>query len=778
VSEVTVNEATTESATASERVPAQKTPTKAAAKPAELQPAEPESAPVAKPAEPGSAPVATPAATGRAEETAAARDGDDDRAWIGSEGSAVGVPDEEKPLPEDRYLNRELSWLDFNARVLTLAEDPATPLLERAKFLAIFASNLDEFYMVRVAGLKRRLQTGLPVRRPPGFLPPTEQLEQIAERTSGLMARQSRVFAEEIAPAMALENIHIVRWTQLDPAERERMRASFREQIFPVLTPLAVDPAHPFPYISGLSLNLAVVVREKDGGPELFARIKVPNNVPRFFALHAARDGARVMRFLPVEELIAAHLGQLFSGMQVLEQHLFRVTRNAEVELDEDRDEDLLQALERELARRRFGPPVRLEVAASISDHVLELLVRELDMDSHDVLRVPGLLDLTALWEVYNGVDRPDLKDKPFVPATHPHFAEGETPRSVFARLRDHDILVHHPYHSFSTSVQRFIEQAAADPNVLAIKLTLYRTSGDSPIVDALVDAAEAGKQVVVLVEVKARFDEKANIGWARTLERAGCHVVYGLVGLKTHTKTALVVRQEGNHIRRYCHIGTGNYHPKTARLYEDYGLLTADPEVGADLTDLFNVLTGYSRQTSYRRLLVAPHGVRRGIIERIEREVAYGADGLIQLKVNSLVDEEIIDSLYRASRAGTRVDLIVRGICALRPGVPDLSENIRVLSVLGRFLEHSRVFRFGATARAEYWIGSADLMHRNLDRRVEALVQVTDPAAMNELHRVLSLMMRDDTGAFELSGNGEWHRRAGKNPQEALLRRIVDRVE
>ncbi|MFC4039076.1 RNA degradosome polyphosphate kinase [Dactylosporangium siamense] len=694
-----------------------------------------------------------------------------------AEHDALVVPSE-KPLPEDRYLNRELSWLDFNARVLTLAEDPATPLLERAKFLAIFASNLDEFYMVRVAGLKRRLQTGIPVRRP-GFLPPTEQLEQIAERTTALVARQSRVFAEEIAPAMAEEHIHIVRWSELDPAERERMRTAFREQIFPVLTPLAVDPAHPFPYISGLSLNLAVVVRERDGGPELFARIKVPNNVPRFYALdRTTRDGVRTVRFLPVEELIAAHLGQLFSGMLVVEHHLFRVTRNAEVELDEDRDEDLLQALERELARRRFGPPVRLEVAASISDHVLELLVRELDMDSHDVLRVPGLLDLTALWEIYNGVDRPALKDKPFVPATHPHFAEGETPRSVFARLRDHDILVHHPYHSFSTSVQRFVEQAAADPNVLAIKLTLYRTSGDSPIVDALVDAAEAGKQVVVLVEVKARFDEKANIGWARTLERAGCHVVYGLVGLKTHTKTALVVRQEGNHIRRYCHVGTGNYHPKTARLYEDYGLLTADPEVGADLTDLFNVLTGYSRQTSYRRLLVAPHGVRRGIIDRIDHEITLGERGLIQLKVNSLVDEEIIDSLYRAGQAGVSVDLIVRGICALRPGVPDLSDNIRVRSVLGRFLEHSRVFRFGRDAAAEYWIGSADLMHRNLDRRVEALVKVTDPAAAGELDRMLKLMMSDETGAFELAGDGTWHRRPGKNPQEALLRRMVDRAE
>jgi polyphosphate kinase len=704
-------------------------------------------------------------------------------------GSAPTVPNNEEPLPEDRYLNRELSWLDFNGRVLALAEDPSTPLLERAKFLAIFASNLDEFYMVRVAGLKRRMQTGLPVRNPAG-LSPTDQMERIAERTATLVARQARCFTDDVLPALGRENIWIVRWSELDPSERERMRASFREQVFPVLTPLAVDPAHPFPYISGLSLNLAVVVRDPDGGPELFARVKVPNNVPRFYALDReprgtlnAGDGPRRMRFLPVEELIAAHLGQLFSGMRVMEHHLFRVTRNAEVELDEDRDEDLLQALERELARRRFGPPVRLEVAASISDHVLELLIRELDMNAQDVvLRIPGLLDLSSVWQVYNEVDRPDLKDPPFVPATHPHFADGETPRSVFARLRDHDILVHHPYHSFSTSVQRFIEQAAADPHVLAIKLTLYRTSGDSPIVDALVDAAEAGKQVVVLVEVKARFDEKANIGWARTLERAGCHVVYGLVGLKTHTKTALVVRQEGNHIRRYCHIGTGNYHPKTARTYEDFGLLTADPEVGADLTDLFNVLTGYSRQTGYRRLMVAPYGVRNGIIERIERETRLGRQGLVQIKVNSLVDEDIIDALYRASRAGVAVDLIVRGICTLRPGVPGLSENIRVRSVLGRFLEHSRVFRFGTAG--EYWIGSADLMHRNLDRRVEALVQVTDPAGQTELDRLLRLMMSDDTSGFDLASDGTWHRRtptgerALVNPQEALLRRIVGRGE
>jgi polyphosphate kinase len=469
--------------------------------------------------------------------------------------------------------------------------------------------------------------------------------------------------------------------------------------------------------------------------------------------------------------------------MRVVECHLFRVTRNAELEVDEDRDEDLLQALERELARRRFGPPVRLEVAASISDHVLDQLVPELDVDGNDVLRVPSLLELSSLWQLYENVDRPDLKDRPFVPATHPRLVEGETPRSVFSTLRDGDILVHHPYHSFSTSVQRFIEQAASDPNVLAIKQTLYRTSGDSPIVDALIDAAEAGKQVVVLVEVKARFDEVANIGWARKLERAGCHVVYGLMGLKTHCKTALVVRQEGNQIRRYCHIGTGNYHPKTARIYEDFGMLTADPEVGADLTDLFNVLTGYSRQTAFRRLLVAPHGIRSGLIERVEREIACartGGHGLIQLKVNSLVDEQIIDSLYRASQAGVRVDLIIRGMCSLRPGVPGLSDNIRVRSVLGRFLEHSRVFRFGNNGLTEFWIGSADLMHRNLDRRVEALVHVTDAAACQELDKVMAMAMSDNGDSFELASDGTWHRRIAteEHPlthlQDALLQRVV----
>ncbi len=693
-------------------------------------------------------------------------------------GGGTAVDTSAEPLPDDRFLNRELSWLDFNGRVLTLAEDPATPLLERAKFLAIFASNLDEFYMVRVAGLKRRRQTGLPVYSADG-MSPGEQLDRIAVRTADLVSRQSDCFTAHVLPAMDAAGIRIVRWAELDDGERDRMRGYFHDTVFPVLTPLAVDPAHPFPYISGLSLNLAVLVHDPDTDRELFARVKVPNNVPRF--VHVA-SSPKSERLLPVEDLIAAHLDQLFSGMRVVEYQPFRVTRNAELEVEDDRDEDLLQALERELARRRFGPPVRLEVSADVSEHVLDLLVRELEMDDRDVLRIPGLLDLSALWQVYNETDRPDLKDRPFVPVTHPRFADGETPRSVFSTLRDGDILVHHPYHAFSTSVQRFIEQAAADPQVLAIKQTLYRTSGDSPVVDALIDAAQAGKQVVVLVELKARFDELANIGWARMLEQAGCHVVYGLVGLKTHCKAALVVRQEGSRIRRYSHIGTGNYHSRTARLYEDFGLFTADEEVGADLTELFNSLTGYSRQTDYRQLMVAPQGIRSGIVDRIGHQsdlARAGGNALIQIKVNALVDEGIIDALYRASQAGVRIELAVRGICSLRPGVPDLSENIRVRSIVGRFLEHSRVFRFGPGDSAEYWIGSADLMHRNLDRRVEALVRVTDGQARSRLAAVLGLAMDPGTVAFDLGSDGRWRRSPasgdGTEPrihlQDALLR-------
>ncbi|WP_372510925.1 RNA degradosome polyphosphate kinase [Mycolicibacterium madagascariense] len=658
-------------------------------------------------------------------------------------------------LPDDRYLNRELSWLDFNARVLALAADPSLALLERAKFLAIFASNLDEFYMVRVAGLKRRDEMGLSVRSADG-LSPREQLRRIGERTQQIASRHARVFMEDVRPALAEEGIIVVTWAQLDDDERERLSAYFQEQVFPVLTPLAVDPAHPFPFVSGLSLNLAVTVKQPEDGTQHFARIKVPDNVDRFVEL-GPREGGAAIRFLPMEELIAAFLSVLFPGLEIVEHHAFRITRNADFEVEEDRDEDLLQALERELARRRFGSPVRLEVADDMTENMLELLLRELDVHPGDVIQVPGLLDMSSLWQIY-GVDRPDLKDPPFVPATPPAFGERETPKSIFSTLRDGDVLVHHPYDSFSTTVQRFIEQAAADPNVLAIKQTLYRTSGDSPIVSALIDAAEAGKQVVALVEIKARFDEQANIKWARALEQAGVHVVYGLIGLKTHCKTCLVVRREGSAIRRYCHIGTGNYNPKTSRLYEDVGLLTASPDIGADLTDLFNSLTGYSRKMSYRNLLVAPYGVRRGIVERIEREIAAhrdGADARIRLKANALVDEQVIDALYRASQAGVRVEVVVRGICALRPGAPGFSENVTVRSILGRFLEHSRIIHFRAID--EFWIGSADMMHRNLDRRVEVMAQVKDPRLTDQLNDVFESALDPTTRCWELGPDGHW---------------------
>ncbi len=661
-------------------------------------------------------------------------------------------------LPDDRYLNRELSWLDFNARVLALAEDASQPLLERAKFLAIFASNQDEFYRVRVAGLKRRDEAGLSVRSADG-LSPREQLARIAMRSRELAELHARVFLDAVRPQLEKHDITFVTWADLDDPQRPRLSEYFSEQIFPVLTPLAVDAAHPFPYISGLSLNLAVTVRDPDSRIRRFARVKVPNNVPRLVRVEGDESacGSSGITFLPLEELIGAHLGYLFAGMDVVDWHIFRITRNADFEVEEDRDEDLLQALERELARRRFGPPVRLEVADTMSEHVLKWLLRELDVDPHDVVEVPGLLDLSCLWQVY-GLPVPELKDEPFVPVTHPAFSEGETPKDVFATLRDGDVLVHHPYDSFSTSVQRFIEQAAEDPKVLAIKQTLYRTSGDSPIVDALIDAAEADKQVVALVELKARFDEQAPIKWARALERAGVHVAYGLVGLKTHCKTALVVRQEGSMIRRYCHVGTGNYNPKTAGLYEDIGLFTAEPVIGADLTDLFNSLTGYARQTSYRSLLVAPYGIRRGIVERIEGEIAHAQAGRpagIRIKVNSLVDEQVIDALYRASLAGVSVDLVVRGICALIPGRPGLSENIRVRSILGRFLEHSRVFHF--VGAGEHWIGSADIMHRNLDRRVEVLVRVADPDVTDELDAMLASTLDPATRCWALEADGSW---------------------
>ncbi|KLL12837.1 MULTISPECIES: RNA degradosome polyphosphate kinase [Protofrankia] len=677
-------------------------------------------------------------------------------------------------LPNDRFINREKSWLDFNARVLALAEDESVPLLERAKFLAIFASNLDEFYMVRVAGLMRREATRLAVLSADG-LTAREQLDLISRTAADLGERHSRCFTDAVIPALAEAGITIQLWNDLTDGQKDRLHHYFHQQIFPVLTPLAVDPAHPFPYISGLSLNLAVTVRDPGGDGDRFARVKVPQNVPRLIRVapelpagvgghhlaHDLGDDDHEVCFIPLEEVISAHLSQLFPGMEVVDSHLFRVTRNADLEVEEDEAEDLLQALERELARRRFGPAVRLEVGDDVDDNLLDLLMRELEVTHREVVRVRGLLDLSVLWALYE-LDRPKLKDRPHVRRTHPRLVSSDEQVDFFAALREGDVLVHHPYDSFTTSVQRFIEQAAADPQVLAIKQTLYRTSGDSPIVDALISAAEAGKQVVVLVEIKARFDETANIRWARELERAGCHVVYGLIGLKTHCKTCLVVRQERGGLRRYCHIGTGNYNPKTARLYEDLGLLTADPDIGADLTDLFNVLTGYSRQTEYRSLLVAPQLMRNGIIERIEQETEAARRGHpsgVRIKVNSLVDEEVIDALYRASREGVPVQCLVRGICALRPGVPGLSETVHVRSILGRFLEHSRVLEF--TAIQECWIGSADMMHRNLDRRIEALVRVAQPSQQGPLKAMLDHAFSDSVAAWILRPDGTWYRRA-----------------
>ncbi|MBO8191207.1 RNA degradosome polyphosphate kinase [Streptomyces oryzae] len=677
-------------------------------------------------------------------------------------------------LPPDRFLDRERSWLAFNERVLELAEDPGTPLLERANFLAIFAGNLDEFFMVRVAGLKRRIATGVATRSASG-LQPREVLEGIWNRSRELMARHAACYQQHIAPALAAEGLHLIRWAELTEAEQARLFTLFRRQIYPVLTPLAVDPAHPFPYISGLSLNLAVVVRNPVSGANHFARVKVPPLLPRFLE-------ASPHRYVPLEDVIAAHLEELFPGMEVLAHHMFRVTRNEDLEVEEDDAENLLQALEKELMRRRFGPPVRLEVEESIDPYVLELLVRELKVSEAEVYPLPGPLDLTGLSGIASAMDRPELKYPKFVAGTHRDLAEVESASApdIFAALRQRDVLLHHPYDSFSTSVQAFLEQAAADPDVLAIKQTLYRTSGDSPIVDALIDAAESGKQVLVLVEIKARFDEQANIKWARKLEEAGCHVVYGLVGLKTHCKLSLVVRQEGEVLRRYAHVGTGNYHPKTARLYEDLGLLTADQQVGADLSDLFNRLSGYSRRETYRRLLVAPRSLRDGLVSRIQKEITHhraGREAFIRIKVNSIVDETVCDALYRASMAGVPVQVWVRGICALRPGVPGLSENIQVRSVLGRFLEHSRVFCFGNGGEPEVWLGSADMMHRNLDRRIEALVRVTDPGHRASLNRLLETGMSDGTASWHLGPDGEWTRHAHdengqrlRNVQETLI--------
>ena len=720
--------------------------------------------------------------------TSSSGDGPSDLRAVPSEPFDIEPPyDASAPDLEDhRFLDREVSWLHFNTRVLELAEDASLPLLERVRFLAIFADNLDEFFMVRVAGLKRRIAAGVAVQTASGLMP-REVLEQIWSTTSALMERQAVLFRDEIVPALAKEDIDLVRWDELTRDEQKHCKKLFKDRVFPVLTPLAVDPAHPFPYISGLSLNLAVLVRNPKTSKEHFARVKVPPIFARFVSVGN-------QRFVPLEDVIGEHLKRLFPGMEVLGVHTFRVTRNEDLEVEEDDAENLLAALEKELLRRRFGPPVRLEVEESIDEHILDLLVSELGISPGEVVRLPGPLDLRGLNDIAD-LDRAELKYPAFVPSTHVQLAEVESasPVDVFKALQRHDVLLHHPYDSFSTSVQRFIEQAADDPHVLAIKQTLYRTSGDSPIIEALIDAADAGKQVLVLVEIKARFDEQANIKWARKLEHAGCHVVYGLVGLKTHCKLAMVVRDEPDGIRRYVHIGTGNYNPKTARIYEDYGLLTAHDGIGEDVAHLFNNLSGFSRNASYDSLLVAPDSVRDGLVERIRGEIEHHAAGRparIRFKANSIVDEAMIDELYRASMAGVPVDLLTRGICAVRPGVPGLSETLRVRSILGRFLEHSRVFWFENGGSPSAWIGSADLMHRNLDRRVECLVELPGQSEIEEVGRLLDTAFDDSTSSWWLTSNGEWvrhHLDEDGNPlrdlQESLIaqkrrRRAVRSVE
>jgi polyphosphate kinase len=671
-------------------------------------------------------------------------------------------------LPSDRFLDRELSWLAFNNRVLDLAKDAKrVPLLERAKFLAIFSSNLDEFYMVRVAGLKRRIAAGVAVPTVSGMMPREVHLA-ILNRTRELVSEQAQVFHDDVRPALAKEGIEILRWDELTGTEKDRMDELFAERIFPVLTPLAVDPSHPFPYISGLSINLAVLVRNPETGIRQFARVKVPTMLARFIPLAEGR-------YVALEDVIAHHLDQLFSGMQVVGHHTFRVTRNEDVEVEEDDAENLLLALEKEILRRRVGrPPVRLEVEDDMDSKMLDLLISELDISAREVFYVPGPLDLSGLFSLAD-IDRAELKYPAFLPSTHPHLAEVETakPANMFAALKQRDVLLHHPYDSFATSVQRFIEQAADDPHVLAIKQTLYRTSGDSPIIDALIEAAEAGKQVLALVEIKARFDEQANIAWARRLEQHGCHVVYGLLGLKTHCKLSMVVREEPDGLRRYAHIGTGNYNPKTARLYEDIGLLTANPIVTDDIGRLFNHLSGMAQETQYKRLLVAPHGIRTGLIDRINNEIANHANGKragIKIKVNSIVDETTSDALYRASQAGVPVDLWVRGTCTIRPGVPGLSENIRVRSILGRFLEHSRLFWFANDGAPSVGIGSADLMHRNLDRRVEVLVSITNPAHIAEIGLLFDIAFDEGTASWQLQPDGTWIPHTADASGEPLL--------
>ena len=686
---------------------------------------------------------------------------------MSEETQIIFQPDSQPDLPQGRFLDRELSWLEFNQRVLELAEDKSLPLLERVHFLSIFASNLDEFFMVRVASLKRRIATGIAVQSASG-LSPQEVLQRISDRTRDLQSRHAELFATEISQELRVNGIDVVQWSTLSDPEHDELHEYFTNQVFPVLTPLAVDPAHPFPYISGLSLNLAVALRNPKTDSEHFARVKVPSLLPRFVLVPGSESS-----YVPLEEIMGQFLGELFPGMEVTQHHIFRVTRNEDLEVDEDEGENLLVQLEKELLRRRFGPPVRLEVAEDIDSQILSLLQRELDISTTDVYHLPEPLDLRGLTAIAF-LKRPELRFEPHLITTNPYLeADEDEAADIFAALREREVLVHHPYESFATSTQAFLEQAAEDPQVLAIKQTLYRTSGDSPVVDALIDAAEAGKQVLALVEIKARFDEKNNIAWARKLEAAGVHVVYGIVGLKTHCKLSLVIRQEGDQLRRYCHIGTGNYNPKTARYYEDFGLLTARESVGEDLTQLFNQLSGFSTEPSYSSILTSPVGVREGLVERIQREITNKENGKpakIRLKLNSLVDEQIIDQLYFASIAGVPIEILVRGMCALKPGIEGLSENIKVVSVLGRYLEHSRVFFFENAGNPDVFIGSADMMHRNLDRRVESLVKITQSDQIKELNDLLELAVSGTVAIWELESSGDWRRDSKNHDGEPLI--------
>ena len=659
----------------------------------------------------------------------------------------------------DFLTDREISWLSFNERVLELAEDESLPLLERVRFLTIFSSNLDEFFMVRVASLHRKLETGVTSRNTAGHTP-RELMKEISLRTEALMNRHSHAFHKSILPALEKENVRIVTWDQLDQEERGYVSKLFSDRIFPVLTPLAVDPSHPFPYISGLSLNLAVIVKNSKTNEQFFARVKVPPILSRFIPTNSAGS----TRFIPLEEVIAIHLQELFPGMVIEDHYTFRVTRNQDLEIEEEESEDLLLTLEQELLRRRFGPPVRLEIEKGIDKALLETLAEELSIDKENIISVATPLDLTDLSRIAD-LDLPHLKFPAFRSRTAQALAEVdiEEPETFFSAIKRGEILLHHPYESFTSSVVQFLQSAAEDPRVLAIKQTLYRTSGDSPIIEALIEAAEAGKQVLAVIEIRARFDEQANVRWARKLEAAGVHVVYGLMGLKTHAKLSLVVRDESDGLRSYCHIGTGNYNPKTARMYEDLGILSSDPVLTDDLSKLFNQLSGFAPQSTYKRLLVAPRTLRSGLLEKIDGEIANAKAGKpagIRFKLNSLLDEEFIEKFYEASKSGVRIELLIRGICALQPGIPGVSENIHVRSILGRFLEHSRIFHFVNGGNDEYWIGSADLMHRNLDRRVESLVRIQDAGHISSLNQILTEGLSQESSGWTLEKT-TWTRRS-----------------